>query len=266
MNDRSHRPIGIFDSGIGGLTVYQAIRRDLPNESLIYLGDTARVPYGTKSEETVRRYTQECLQFLLNKDIKLIVIACNTASAYALERLNGECPVPLLGVILPGAKAAVAQTKAKKIGVIGTEGTIRSGAYLKAIRSLDRSVEVVSAACPLFVPLVEEGWIEGDIPRQVADRYLAPLKNSRVDAVILGCTHYPLLKSVIGGLLPGIHLIDSADQTAQEAVHLLKENNLASPRKENSDQFFVTDSPSRFQRVGDIFLGHPLTDVTKIQL
>ncbi len=262
--------IGIFDSGIGGLTVYKALRRLLPNENLIYLGDTARVPYGNKSVETVTRYSIENAQFLLKHDVKMIVVACNTASALALTALQKEIPVPVLGVIEPGSRGALAHTKTGRIGVIGTEATVRSGAYAAALRRLLPQAEVQSIPCPLFVPLVEEGWVQGPVVTEVIRKYLmsdaTPPPMTLVDTLILGCTHYPLLKGAIQEVVgPGITLIDSAEETAKEVAQLLiqeKKSNASSSR--GTSQFFVTDSPVRFRKVGEIFLGEALTSVDQV--
>ena len=222
----SDRAIGIFDSGIGGLTVFRALERLLPAEPLIYLGDTARVPYGTKSEKTIQRYSRETINFLLQREVKLIVVACNTASALALPTIQKEFSVPIVGVVEPGARAAIAKTKNKRIGVIGTEGTIRSIAYPRIVEQLDPAVQVTSIACPLFVPFVEEGWLEGEAIHQVAIRYLAPFQEKKIDTLILGCTHYPLLKKVIQVLMGSIALVDSAEATAQAVQSILIQQKL----------------------------------------
>ena len=262
----AERPIGIFDSGIGGLTVFREIRKLLPRESLIYLGDTARVPYGTKSEKTVQRYARECVAFLQTKGVKLAVVACNTASAFALDPLQRELRIPVVGVIAPGAGGALARTKNRRIGVIGTEGTIRSGAYPREIKKLEPKAEVTGVACPLFVPLVEEGWLEGDATRLIAEKYLHGLKQKGVDALILGCTHYPLLKPVLHAVMGGTALIDSAEETAAEVSKILADRAIRSGGEPAPDRFFVTDSPERFRRVGEIFMGGTLSNVTQVEL
>ncbi len=221
----------MFDSGIGGLTVLKAIMGRMPDENIVYFGDTARLPYGTKSRETVTRFSEEITRFLMRRNIKLLVIACNTASAYALTRIRSMIDIPVIGVIEPGARAASATTHNKKVGVIGTRATIDSGAYLDAIQRMDPAIKVFSAACPLFVPLVEEGWLTEDVTYEVARRYLTHLVGCRVDALILGCTHYPLIKKVIGDVMGrGTALIDSAEETAATVENVLRESGMASDR------------------------------------
>lgn len=267
-------PIGIFDSGIGGLTVFREIQKLLPHENLIYLGDTARVPYGTKSAATVQRYSRENVRFLLAQNVKMVVVACNTASALALNDLQREWTLPIVGVVKPGAKGAVQKTKTKKIGVIGTEGTIRSGAYEREIKQLDPKAEVVSVACPLFVPFVEEGWLTGEAIRLVTEQYLSRFcaeqgvreDRRNIDTLILGCTHYPLLKPVIKEMMKEVLLIDSAEETAREVFQTLTAKQLlASSTKPNMD-FFVTDSPERFRRVGEIFMEESLPHVNQVEI
>ena len=215
------KAIGIFDSGIGGLTVLKEIVATLPRENIIYLGDTARVPYGIRSPETVTRYSFENTQFLLSQEIKMLVVACNTASAVSLDAVKKEYPLPVVGVLEPGARAAVAATKARKVGVIGTEATINSGAYAKEIKRLAPDIEVYSLACPLFVSLAEEGWTDNDVAALVAEKYLAPLRDTGIDTLVLGCTHYPLLKTVISRAMgPEIVLIDSATETDRKSTRL----------------------------------------------
>ena len=216
------RPLGMFDSGIGGLTVLDAIRRRLPKESVVYFGDTARLPYGTKSKETVTRFSEEIVRFLMTKNPKLIVVACNTASAYSLPVIRRMVDVPVVGVVDPGAKAALRVTRNTKIGVIGTRATIQSGAYLEAIQSRKPDAKVFSKACPLFVPLIEEGWVDHPVTLEVARNYLGHLAACEVDALILGCTHYPLLKGVLEQVVePGVVLVDSAEETAREVEEVL---------------------------------------------
>ena len=264
----NRRPIGVFDSGIGGLTVVRALLQRLPHESLVYFGDTARVPYGNKSPETVRRYSREILDFLLARDVKLVVVACNTASAHALAELTRVSPVPVEGVIEPGARAAVRASRSGRIGVIGTAGTVASGAYRKAIEALDGGVEITSQACPLFVPLVEEGWLDHTATRLVAEAYLAPLRSHAIDTLVLGCTHYPLLKPLLAGLLgPAITLIDSADETAAAVARRLAASTLHAPRAvEGRAHFVVSDDPKRFVKVGKMFLGESVKDVETVPL
>jgi len=211
----SSAPIGVFDSGIGGLTVVHELIRQLPHESIVYFGDTARVPYGPKSPDTVRRYSREIAAYLTEQGVKAIVVACNTATAHALGTLRGELALPVVGVVEPGARAAVAATRTGRIGVIGTVGTIKSGAYERAICALSPTAQVVARACPLFVPLVEEGWVDHEATRLVAETYLEPLVKANVDTLVLGCTHYPLLKPLLRQVMgPDIRLIDSAEETA----------------------------------------------------
>jgi glutamate racemase len=261
-------PIGIFDSGVGGLTVFRAVERRLPNESLIYLGDTARIPYGTRSRETVERYALEDVAFILSKNVKAIVIACNTASAHAADRLARECPVPVLGVIQPGAERAAEKTRTGYVGVIATEGTVASGAYEQAMLRARGRLEIISRACPLFVPLAEEGWINHPVTRQVAEEYLADLKSSRVDTLVLGCTHYPLLRPVIEAVMgDDITYIDSGEAVAEELARLLSERKLT--REEGAaraEEFYVTDSAARFRRVAELFLGRPLESINIVEL
>ncbi len=258
-------PIGIFDSGIGGLTVFQEIRRCLPAENLIYVGDTARVPYGTKSPETVTRYSREIVRFLLKQRVKLIVVACNTASAFALKTLPQEFPIPIIGVIEAGVQGGLKASRKKQLGVIGTEGTIRSRSYETEIHRYESTAEITSLACPLFVPLVEEGWMETEAAALIAGTYLGPLRG-KIDTLILGCTHYPLLKSIIQKVMgPAVTLIDSATETAGAVARLLLERQLAKKSGDGSEQFFVTDSPERFLKVGKLFLDR-LARVEKVDL
>jgi glutamate racemase len=262
------RPIGVFDSGIGGLTVFHALSTRLPRERLLYLGDTARVPYGNKSPETVARYTGESARFLLRRGIKALVVACNTASALALPSLAPQLPVPSLGVIEPGARRACRESSSGKIGVIGTAATIQSGAYPAAIRRTRPEAQVTAVACPLFVPLAEEGWAETDVARQVAEVYLSGISRDGIDALVLGCTHYPLLRSVIGKVLgPAIRLVDSAEATAAEAAALLEERGLLTDGREPAEHhFYVTDSSKRFEEVGSRFLGMPLARLEQVDI
>ena len=262
------RPIGVFDSGIGGLTVLQALWRRLPNESTVYLGDTARVPYGTKSADVVIRYSVKNAEFLLARDIKLLVVACNTASSVALPALERALPVPVVGVIAPGARAAIARTRGGRVGVIGTPGTIRSGAYQRALAQLRPDVQVSAKACPLFVPLAEEGWTEGNVPRLVAREYLAEFANGGVDVLVLGCTHYPLLRSVISDVVgEGISLVDSAEATAEVVqTQLIGSGSLAEGGAAPSHSFFVTDVPEPFREVGARFLGRPIPRAEQVDL
>jgi len=266
--NRSERPIGVFDSGIGGLTVLKEIINLLPDENTIYLGDTARVPYGMRSPETVTRYSFENTQFLSSQDIKLLVVACNTASALSLDAVKARVSIPVTGVIEPGAKAAVKATKHRKVGVIGTEATIKSNAYTRAIHAIDREIEVFGLPCPLFVPLVEEGWTEGQIPALIAATYLNEIKNKGIDTVVLGCTHYPLLKKVISEAVgEQVRLIDSAVETSHEIKTTLEALGMKRKQAGNARRkFFVTDSPERFLKVGERFLGQKLEHIDKIEV
>ncbi|HVE78079.1 MAG TPA: glutamate racemase [Gemmatimonadaceae bacterium] len=250
-------PVGVFDSGIGGLTVVREMFRQLPHESIIYFGDTARVPYGPKSPDTVRRYSREISRFLLDEGVKAVVVACNTATAHALPVLRAELSVPVVGVVEPGARAAVAATRAGAVGVIGTIGTISSGAYERAIHALAPAARITARACPLFVPLVEEGWVDRPATRLVAEEYLLPLAQAGVDTVVLGCTHYPLLKPLLSDVLgPHVRLIDSAEETAAETARALDAAELrAPPRARAVHRFVASDAADQFLRLGQRFLG-----------
>jgi glutamate racemase len=258
--------IGVFDSGIGGLTVLHQIIEALPRENTVYLGDTARAPYGTKSVETVLRYSFENSEFLVEKGVKLVVVACNTSTAIALGRLQDSLSVPVIGVIEPGVRRAIKSTKNKKIGVIGTEATIQSGAYTRALKAADSKIEVYSRACPLFVPLVEEGWTDNSVVEMAAQAYLGSLKQSGIDTLILGCTHYPLLKKVIRKFMgSGVRLVDSAEETAKEVETVLKKHSIASKIGKGIHSFFVTDAPDRFVKVGRRFLGEKVESAVRIE-
>jgi glutamate racemase len=267
-------PIGVFDSGLGGLTVVRAIRARAPSEDLVYLGDTARVPYGTRSAKTVLQYARACARRLREDDIKLLVVACNTVSAVALDLLAVELDIPVLGVVGPGARAGVRATRAGRIGVLATAGTIDSGAYPRAIAGSDSRAETFTQAAPLLVPLAEEGWTDGELPALAARRYLAPLVASRIDTLVLGCTHYPLLADVIGrelDALAGRHVpvVDSAEATAEELTTLLAARDLVTDRVgDGTLRILVTDVPRRFTEVAARFLGQELSglDVEAIDL
>jgi len=260
--------IGIFDSGVGGLTVLRELSKTLPQEDTIYFGDTARVPYGTKSPDTVIRYSQEIATFLIKRDIKLLVVACNTASAVALPTLRRILPVPVVGVIEPGAKRAVEATRSGIVGVIGTSGTIRSSAYSRAIKKLNPDISVLARPCPLFVPLAEEGWTDNNVARITAQLYLEELREANVDTLVLGCTHYPLLKKIIAEVMgPEVTLVDSAEETARTVATILQEKKLLRPPAEHGNHhYYVTDVPAGFIRVGNRFLGGKLGDVYQISL
>ena len=259
---RRGRSIGIFDSGIGGLTVVRALRKLLPGEDLVYLGDTGRYPYGTKSADVVRRYSFENTEFLIDKGIKLLVVACNTSTAMAIDALQARYDVPVVGVIEPGAAAAARQTRNRKIGVIATEGTIRSGEYTRALRRVRPDLEIYTRACPLFVPLAEEGWVDNEVAQLAAQSYLGSLAQSGIDTLILGCTHYPLLRNVIRETVGrGVRLIDSGVVTAAVVQRVLRERDLLRQARNGSGSYFVTDAPERFMKVGARFLGTPVDAV-----
>ena len=264
---KSGSAIGVFDSGIGGLTVVRELLRTLPAEPIVYLGDTARVPYGNKSRETVVKFSTENVLFLLHHDVKLIIIACHTASSFALPFLERHFKRPILGVIEPGVETALEVTRNGRIGVIGTNATVGSGAYLHAFAGRHAKARVTQVACPLFVPLVEEGCVDDSLALQVAQRYLKPLKAARVDTVILGCTHYPLLKKTIARVMgPKVQLIDSAQQVALKAKVLLRQMDLPGHSRNGAAplrRFFVTDEPRHFERLARQFLGRSPGDVSK---
>ena len=266
-------PIGVFDSGIGGLTVVRELRRQLPAEDILYFGDTARVPYGPKSPETVRRYSREIASFLLTRGVKAVVVACNTATAHALPTLEAELPVPVIGVVSPGARAAVRTAASRTpggggIGVIGTVGTVRSGAYERAIAALAPHANVTAHACPLFVPFVEEGWTRHPATQLVAEEYLAPFREADVGTLVLGCTHYPQLKPVIADVLgPDIRLIDSAHETAAQTRAVLDAAHLAAdPGRTGTAHYVVSDAPDHFAHTARHFLGAPLQHVETLTL
>jgi glutamate racemase len=266
--NKKNRSIGVFDSGIGGLTVLKEIIKEMPDEGTIYLGDTARVPYGIRSPETVTRYSLENTRFLFSKDIKLLVVACNTASSISLDSIKKSIHAPVVGVIEPGAKAAVRVTRNKRIGVIGTEATIRSGSYTRSIKAFDRDIEVCHLSCPLFVPIVEEGWIEGEIATIIVEKYLKGIKDKGIDTLVLGCTHYPLLKGVISRVMgEDVALIDSAVEVAKEIKEILNTADSKSKNRENPvREFYVTDSPERFVKVGELFLENKIEHIEMIKL
>lgn len=251
--DLASQPVGIFDSGIGGLTVASAVRKLLPNESIYYIGDTARVPYGGKSAATVQRYSAEIAAILANAGCKAIVVACNTASAVALDPLRNALTLPVLGVINPGARAAVAATRNGHIGVIGTRGTIKSGAYEHAIRALRRDVQVTSRACPLLVPLIEEGWLDSEVTERVIREYVQPLIDAQVDTLVLGCTHYPLLRRAVRRVVgDSVNLVDSAENCAHALRYVLEAKHLSAPATSgHALRVALTDLPDHFLRVAE---------------
>jgi glutamate racemase len=256
----SNAPVGIFDSGLGGLTVARSIYQRLPGESTIYFGDTARVPYGPKSPETVRRYSLEILRWLLDQGVKAVVVACNTSTAHALGALRAASPVPVIGVIEPGARAATAGSDGGAIGVIGTAGTIASNAYAEAIHRIRPDARVEQRACPLFVPLVEEGWFDHPAAELVAREYLAPLRQAGVTTLVLGCTHYPLLRLLLERVMgPDVRLIDSGEATAAALAEALRAGGLAAdPGNAATHRFAVSDDVARFRQVGSRFIGDRL--------
>lgn len=264
-------PIGVFDSGVGGLTVAREIMRQLPNERIVYFGDTARVPYGSKSKETVTKYSRQIVNFLLTQQVKAIVVACNTASAYALDELEQEVDIPIIGVVRPGAKAAIEATKNGKIGVIATEATINSGIYNRYIEKNDRSVKVVGKACPLFVPLVEEGLWEDPVTDEIARRYLTELIDSDIDTLILGCTHYPMIRSTVGRIMgKQVTLVNPAYETARELKELLLEKGLESEHRPGLGtelyRFFVSDAADKFQRFANSILTYGILSAKVINI
>jgi len=261
-------PLGVFDSGVGGLTVVRALRHHLPGENIVYLGDTARVPYGNRSPETVIRYARTCVGALMQHGIKLLVVACNTATAHALPTLEREVSVPVVGVMDPGSRAAATHTRRGRIGVIGTRGTISSGVYQAALSRLAPEAHVLARACPLFVPLAEEGWIEGPIPTQIAETYLSDLRKIEVDSLLLACTHYPLLINTIQKVMgPEVTVVDSADATAQTVAAALERlGALNTSGGRGTLLSVVSDAPERFAETGRAFLGEPIGRVEWVDL
>jgi glutamate racemase len=276
-NNEASRPIGVFDSGIGGLTVVKELSRLLPNEKIVYFGDTARVPYGNKSKETVIHYSLQIAYFLLKKKIKLLVVACNSASSVSLPTLKRHFHIPIIGVIEPGAKSAIKSSSGKSIGVIGTLGTVNSNSYKKALKKVDSKVKVFQQACPLFVPLAEDGWParsaggnKTKIAQDISDEYLKELSKKGIDSLILGCTHYPLLKDVIHNSVgKKVKLIDSGIETAKEVKKILEKKRLLNPHKQterNHSVFYVSDFPHKFKEVSQRFLSKELKHVHKVKL
>lgn len=269
---RTEAPLGVFDSGLGGLTVVRAIQDRCPEEDIVYLGDTARVPYGTRSRETVVRYAMGCAEVLIDRGVKAIVVACNTVSAVAIDMLRVELDLPVLGVILPGARAAVAAAGGGSVGVLGTAGTISSGAYARAISSLSTRTEVCGQAAPLLVPLAEEGWTTGDVPELAVRRYLEPLVGAGVDCIVLGCTHFPLLRAVVESELERssgrrIAVVDSATATAEDVAAFLGDRGLAAPPGRTGGlSLLVTDCPQSFEEVASRFLGRAVGAVELVDL
>jgi glutamate racemase len=263
MQLHPENPIGVFDSGVGGLTVVRALMERLPFESIHYFGDTARVPYGVKSVETIAHYTTQIAEFLLEKQVKLLIVACNTMAAVASQVVHDLSPVPVLDVIEAGALNALAATRTRRIGVIGTPTTVNSNAYGRAIHEVEPDARVVSQACALFVPLVEEGWLDHPVTRLTAQEYLKPILAERIDTLVLGCTHYPLLKPLLADVAgPGVTLVDSAEAMAERAAALLTDLDLHTTSRAPADyHYYVTDVPLRFQTIGERFLGRSLNNV-----
>lgn len=268
MNIKTNRAIGVFDSGIGGLTVVRSLMERLPFENIIYFGDTARVPYGIKSVETINRYAAQITEFLIKKDVKLLIVACNTMAAVAHQTITGLSPVPVLEVIDASARMAIQNTRNKSIGVIGTPATINSNAYARAIHRLDKDAKVFSQTCPLFVPLVEEGWFDHQATRLIAQEYLKPVIAEQVDTLVLGCTHYPLLKPLLQDIMgKSVTLIDSAEAMADIAADLIDQQNVSNKNDSPPEYLFcVSDLPYRFQTIGERFLGRTLSHIDLISL
>ncbi len=261
-----NRGIGVFDSGLGGLTVVKELRKLLPNENIMYFGDTARVPYGSKSERVVIKYSKEITRFLKTKDIKILIIACNTASAMALEAVKEEIDVPVIGVIKPGSRRAVNTTTSKKIGIIGTRGTILSNSYLKEIKNIDGDIIIKQKPCPLFVPLIEEGMIEDAVTLEIANRYLEEFRKE-VDTLVLGCTHYPMIKNIIRKAVgENVILIDSAEETAIEVRDVLYNRRILRGETNGKVDFYVSDAPEKFVEVGRFFIGDILSKAEVVDI
>ena len=270
IDNKNAAPVGVFDSGVGGLTVAREIMRQLPNENLVYFGDTARVPYGSKSRDNIIRYSRQIIHFLETKGVKAIVIACNTASALALDVVREESDIPIIGVVEPGARAALQITQTKKIGVIGTEATVQSAMYGKIIKGLDPTVSVIGKACPLFVPLVEEGFAKHKVTEEIIDYYLASMKESDIDSLILGCTHYPLLRSRIRAYLGDkIQLVNPAYETAMDLKYILKESGMENAGKEGEHatySFYVSDAADKFKQFANSILPYDIETTQQINI
>lgn len=271
IESKKTAPIGVFDSGVGGLTVAREIARQLPKENIVYFGDTARVPYGSKSKDTIIRFSEQIIRFLNKKHVKAIVIACNTASALALEAVRDKFDVPILGVVIPGARAAVAATEKLKVGVIGTEATVRSGMYTKNIQKMNPKITVIEKACPLFVPLVEEGFREHHITDEAINYYLESMKDTEIDAMILGCTHYPLLRTKIQEYMgKNIQIVNPAYETAVELKHLLESQGMSNTGEEepySKYEFYVSDAAEKFRQFANSVMPFdvPRTNIVNIE-
>jgi len=264
-----NRPIGVFDSGLGGLTVLREMIVQCPNEALVYFGDCGRIPYGTKSRETVQKYTMQDIRFLLSQNVKAIVIACNTASAYGFERAREHFAVPVFEVVTPGARAAVRETRTGKIGVIGTPGTISTGVYERAIRTVagGRPVEIISKACPMFVPLVEEGWWDNEIAFKIAEEYLRPMQAQGIDTLVLGCTHYPILEKTIAAVMgPDVKLVSSGVEMAAEIAAFVCETDLHADHATPTRDYFTSDSVEKFIEMGEAFLGQTIPQTAHVDI
>lgn len=261
-------PVGVFDSGVGGLTVAREIMRQLPDENIVYFGDTARVPYGSKSKENIIRFSRQIIRFLKTKNVKAIVIACNTASALALDVVKNEFDIPIIGVIVPGARAAVRETRNKKIGVVGTEGTIHSEMYTKVIREMEPEASVLGRPCPLFVPLVEEGFAKHHITDEVIEIYLEEMKHSDIDTMILGCTHYPLLRSKIMAYFgEKVHIVNPAYETALDLKRVLESENAVNDSGNlNKYEFYVSDAAEKFKQFANSILPYNVETITQINI
>lgn len=271
MSNRKEAAIGVFDSGVGGLTVAREIMRQIPNEKMVYFGDTARVPYGNKSKETVTKFSKQIVRFLQTQDVKAIVVACNTASAYALDAIEQELSIPVIGVVKPGAKVAAEVTKNKKVGVVATAGTIGSKIYSEYIQGIDKDIQVIGKACPLFVPLVEEGLIEDPVTVEIANRYLSELKDSNIDTLILGCTHYPLIRSTLGRIMgEHVSLVNPAYETARELKELLEREDLLNPNSpalgSNQYRFFVSDAADKFKTFANSIIKYGILSAKTINI
>lgn len=271
MSNRKEAAIGVFDSGVGGLTVAREIMRQIPNEKMVYFGDTARVPYGNKSKETVTKFSKQIVRFLQTQDVKAIVVACNTASAYALDAIEQELSIPVIGVVKPGAKVAAEVTKNKKVGVVATAGTIGSKIYSEYIQGIDKDIKVIGKACPLFVPLVEEGLIEDPVTVEIANRYLSELKDSNIDTLILGCTHYPLIRSTLGRIMgEHVSLVNPAYETARELKELLEREDLLNPNSpalgSNQYRFFVSDAADKFKTFANSIIKYGILSAKTINI
>lgn len=270
MECKKTAPIGVFDSGVGGLTVVREMIRQLPNENIVYFGDTARVPYGSKSQKTIIRFSEQIIRFLKKKQVKAIVIACNTASALALEAVRDEFDIPILGVVIPGARAAVEATQNAKVGVVGTDATVQSGMYTKIIRGMNPDIEVIEKACPLFVPLVEEGFKEHHVTREIIDYYLDSMKKTDIDAMILGCTHYPLLRSKIRAYMGDkIQIVNPAYETAMDLKRLLEEQDMVNDGTKaphSSYEFFVSDAAEKFRSFANTVMPFDISETNVVNI